>query len=259
MPGHTCIVCGNKPAHDPSASFHRIPKDPHRRAGWLRGLGIVEGDLKDHSRVCCRHFPEGDSTKKPPISLGKRFASPIKRKDPRAKRAKAREVAKPVTEPSTPQSPPSEEGPSECGEGTNTPTLPVESQEVPSQSTEVMVNTALLARIEFLEAENTLLKASPSKPQYFRIAQIQHNGRLVRFYTGFTSYAIFLAFFEFLGPVVHELNYWGSKEQPHQRHHTRKLDPMNQLFLLLVKLRRNLKVKTLTFALEFQQAQCLGT
>lgn len=165
--------------------------------------------------------------KEPLITLGKRFASPIKRKGPRAKRAKARKFARPVTELSIPQSPPSEEGPSECGEGTNTPTLPVESQEVPSQSTEVMVNIALLARIEFLEAENTLLKASPSKPQYFRIAQIQHNDPHFHFYTGFTSNAIFLAFFEFLGPVVLGLNYWGLKEQPHQRRHIYKLDPMN--------------------------------
>ena len=67
-----------------------------------------------------------------------------------------------------------------------------------AQSTEVMVSTALLARILFLEVENGLLKASPSKPQYFRIAQIQHNDRLIRFYPGFTSCVIFLAFIEFL-------------------------------------------------------------
>ena len=90
--------------------------------------------------------------------LGKRFASPIKGKHPRAKRAKARETAKPITELSRPQSPGvslsssvtrREEGPSECGEGSNTPSLPVQSFDAasPSQSTAVMVSTALLARI----------------------------------------------------------------------------------------------------------------
>ena len=207
--------------------------------------------------MCCRHFRDYDSTKEPLVTLGKRFASPIKGKHPRAKRAKARETAKPITELSRPQSPGvslsssvtrREEGPSECGEGSNTPSLPVQSLDAasPSQSTAVMVSTALLARIECLEAENNFLKATTSKPQPFRIAQIQHNDHLIRFYTGFTSYAIFLAFFEFLGPVVHKLNYWGSKEQP-QRYHTRKLDPMNQLFLLLIKLRCNLKGEDLAF------------
>ena len=97
-----------------------------------------------------------------------------------------------------------------------------------------------------LEGENNFLKASTSKPQPFRIAQIQHNDHPICFYTAFTSYAIFLAFFEFLGPAVHKLNYWGSKEQT-QRYCTHKLDPTNQLFLLLIKLRYNLKGEDLAF------------
>ena len=57
----------------------------------------------------------------------------------------------------------------------------------------------------------------------------------------------FLAFFEFLGPAVSELNYWGLKQRAYQRHYDCKLNPMNQLFLTLVKLRLNLKVKDLAF------------
>ena len=56
-----------------------------------------------------------------------------------------------------------------------------------------------------------------------------------------------MAFFEFLGPAVNELNYWGSKQRTHQRHYDCKLNPMNQLFLTLVKLRLNLRVKDLAF------------
>ena len=182
MPRDTCIVCGNKPSHDPSASFHRFPKDPSKRAGWLRAFGIVEGQLRDHSRVCCRHFRDGDSTKEPLVTLGKRFASPIKGKHPRAKRAKAREAAKPITELSGPQSPGvnlsssvtcMEEGPSKCGESSNTPSLPVQPGDAasPSQSTAVMVSSALLARIECLEAENSFLKASTSKPRSGRCSE----------------------------------------------------------------------------------------
>ena len=50
-----------------------------------------------------------------------------------------------------------------------------------------------------------------------------------------------------MGPAVSELNYWGSREGDRKRHRVRKLDPMNQLFLTLVKLKLNLKVEDLAF------------
>ena len=74
----------------------------------------------------------------------------------------------------------------------------MQSRESPSDSTGVLLNTALLTRIEFLEAENDRLKASLSKPQYFRIEQVQHDDHLFRFYTGFTSFAICLSFWDLL-------------------------------------------------------------
>ena len=135
------------------------------------------------------------------------------------------------------------------------------SLEVGTSNAEVLVNTALLARIEVLEAENGALKSQKQKPEYFRIDQIQHDDNLFRFYTGFISYEIFLAFYEFLGPVVNELNYWGAKERcTGQRNYECKLNPINLLFLTLVKLRLNLKLKDLVFlGLVYLQAQCLGT
>ena len=92
----------------------------------------------------------------------------------------------------------------------------MQSRESPSDSTGVLLNTALLARIDYLEAENDCLKASLSKPQYFRIERVKHDNYFFHFYIGFTSFVIFLAFFEFLGPV----NYWESREQPRQRLYT---------------------------------------
>ena len=54
--------------------------------------------------MCYRHFRDGDSTKEPLVTLGKRFAAPIKGKHPRAKRAMAREAPKPINKLSRPQS-----------------------------------------------------------------------------------------------------------------------------------------------------------
>ena len=90
MTGHRCCVCGNTRTTDPSVSFHRIPKEPEKRALWLSLLVLNEDDIKPSTRICSRHFPDGDTTKSPSLTLGKRFASPIKQ-GPRAKRAKARE------------------------------------------------------------------------------------------------------------------------------------------------------------------------
>ena len=44
-----------------------------------------------------------------------------------------------------------------------------------------------------------------------------------------------------IGPVVNHLNYWGETERITPRQRKRKLDPLNQFFLTLVKLKLNLK------------------
>ena len=81
-----------------------------------------------------------------------------------------------------------------------------------SNETEVIVNTALVARIEALEAENKALrhKLSSQKLKHFRSENITSNDSLVRFCTGFRSYEILVLFFEFPGPSVNDLHYWGS-------------------------------------------------
>ena len=86
------------------------------------------------------------------------------------------------------------------------------------------------------------------KKHYFRIDDICPDDKKFAFYTRFGSYNVFCAFFEFLGPVVNNLNYWGAKKRKSlNRYRSFKLDPKNQLFLLLVKLRLNLKLKDLAF------------
>ena len=226
-------------------SFHRIPKNLQKKAVWLQALDLNVDVLTLNSRVCSRHFPEGDPKKVPSLTLGKRFASP-KKLGPRAKRARDRDEQRQLREHS--MTPASEAA---CSSRSVTPAPPPAAPTPPlhelSNSSEVLVNTALLSRIEVLEAENARLKTQQKISKHFRIEAIQHNDKLVRFYTGFVSFMVFLAFFDFLGPVVEHLNYWGSKEGVRQRRRARKLDPRNQLFLTLVKLKLNLKVTDLAF------------
>jgi len=226
MPGDACIVCGNSRKKEPLLSYHRFPSDPEKQAMWIREFQLSEDQLKVYSRVCSRHFPDGDPRNKPELSLGKRFGSPIKKGTPRTKRAKLRQYNKDLQEtmsaassrsvtplpsqaPSASHSPPSplmapltalageqlevdyhvHELPGECESA---------QESAPSVSTTVaaeqnLVSTALLACIEALEAENTRLKKHLlSKETKFGMEQIKHD-RLVSFYTGFKSYVVFLA------------------------------------------------------------------
>ena len=89
---------------------------------------------------------------------------------------------------------------------------PSTSQGQSCDSSSIVVNKALLARIEFLESELAMCRSKLSSQQsHFRIADIAEDNSLVSFYTGFSSYDVFLCFFEFLGPSVHSLRYWGDK------------------------------------------------
>ena len=279
MPGDACIVCGNSRKKEPLLSYHRFPSNPEKRAMWIRELQLSEDQLMVYSRVCSRHFPGGDTRNKPDLSLGKRFGSPIKKGAPRTKRANLRQYNKDLQEtlsatssrsvtplPSQAplascSSPPpltsaltvlaggqlevDHELPGECQSGQDTTSV---SPSVSTAAEQNLVSTALLARIEALEAENTSLKKHAlSKDANFGMEQIKHDDRLVSFYTGLKSYVVFLAFFQFLGPATNRLNYWGIKPKSRQRQRSMKLSPVDQLLMTLMKLRLNLKVLDLSF------------
>ena len=82
MPGQQCCVCGNSRTKDPRLSFHHFPNERmnlEMRAVWLREFGMREEHITTNSRVCLRHFTSGEVLKSPAMTLGKQFASPIKK------------------------------------------------------------------------------------------------------------------------------------------------------------------------------------
>ena len=110
------------------------------------------------------------------------------------------------------------------------------------------VNVALVARIQFLEAQNNALRQQLSHTRKgFRIEQIANDDSLVSLYTGFPSYEVLLSFFEFLGPAAHNLHYHGSKSKGKRRRKTKLDDPLNQFFLTLVKLKLDLNMVDMAF------------
>ena len=56
--------------------MHRIAKEGTLWQQWLKGLGIEEVDLLKDTRICSRHFLDGDATTLPSLTLGKKFTSP---------------------------------------------------------------------------------------------------------------------------------------------------------------------------------------
>ena len=76
---------------------------------------------------------------------------------------------------------------------------------------QITVDQALVAQIELLKAENHKLKSqlAQAKQAPFRIKCIADNDSLISLYTGFLSYEGLLAFLNFLGPVINQLQYWG--------------------------------------------------
>ena len=194
---------------------------------WIEGFNLKEEDFKESARVCCRHFPDGDPSKPRSVQLGRHFASPMKKED-RSKHAKLRHDTSverelhnrsvtPLAESSsrsvTPADPHADLNPCFSQELTVTAgeqvqsdytvnELPVAVDEPVSKLTSnyaQLINLALIPRIEFIEAENKRLNKQQVMKTYFRLEDIQDDDKLVRFYTGFVSFSMLLAFFNFFG------------------------------------------------------------
>ena len=276
MTGTTCIVCKQTKKKGDSISMYRIPSCPIKRKEWIECLSLDEASLRDHQSVCSKHFPHGDQTQKPSLTLGQKFVSPMKRTTDRGKWAKKRRTL--FVAPKAKRSLPSREvqlaTPSGSDEQQSQSVIPMFAsvgeqlmsssdysvhellyldgecsfaKSADTSDTNVLVNKALVSCIEFLETQNTRLQSALrcKRPEFFRLENIASNDKLVKFYTGFSSYAILLAFFHFLGPAVNNLTYMGTKRKEKRRR--MKIDPLNRLFLTLVKLRLNVRERDLAY------------
>lgn len=75
----------------------------------------------------------------------------------------------------------------------------------------------------------------------FCLVNICEDDKKVLFYTGFPNYATLKVCYDYLGPAVHKLIYWGSKKDAHSISEThgksRLLTPIEEYFMILVRLR----------------------
>ena len=72
--------CGHTKAKAPGetkdVSMFRFPADESRKEQWLKALGLKASKITKKTRICSRHFLNGDSSQVPSLDTGKRFASP---------------------------------------------------------------------------------------------------------------------------------------------------------------------------------------
>ena len=90
MTGTSCVVCKRTKKKGDSIAMYRIPSCPTKRKEWIECLALDEVSLKDHHRVCSNHFPNGDQSQKPTLTLGQKFVSPRKHNTECGKRAMKR-------------------------------------------------------------------------------------------------------------------------------------------------------------------------
>jgi hypothetical protein len=72
--GKSYTVCKHTNTRDPAVHMHRFPSD--KRQQWCEALGVQGKDFKSDATDCTRHFPNGDTSNLPLLTVGKRFAFP---------------------------------------------------------------------------------------------------------------------------------------------------------------------------------------
>jgi hypothetical protein len=129
---------------------------------------------------------------------------------------------------------------------------------------DVAINTHLImadidsleTKLKEIEKNVTEAECNYSK-QAFRVENISDDDNKVKFYTGFSTFAALMVCFNFLGPSVNKLAYRSTytvAEEKSKKGRTRTLSPLNEFFLLLVRLRLGLLEQDLAYRFGISQS-----
>ena len=212
MPG-----CYSNTKRDQELSFHKFPKDESMKRKWLNAIKRKDFIPSEHHRVCSMHFQGGRKMGLADVpAIFPLLPQPKFRKPP-----KERELLP------TP------------GKGK----IPLEDAVLEGVESEDDVRIRMQQKIDLLTKELEQIRV-----EKFGLQRFSGSDSDIRFYTGFSDYYTLTSFYEFLGPAVTQLNYWGSDFSENRlpgtekRGHSRKL---NELFLVLYRLRCNVLEKDL--------------
>ena len=192
--GYTCCVpgCYSNSKKDTTLSFHKIPKDEPYRTKWINAIKRKEFTPGEHHRVCSVHFRNGKKmgTTDIPV-LFPLLPTPSFRKPPTARQAPAKKHKA------------SSQSIATTSYSSSTSTL------ADSDTTETLTSDSIIEKLQ-QEIADLKIKVETLTAEKFCLQRFAGSDNDIRFYTGFSSYAILCSFYEFLGPAVTQLNYWGS-------------------------------------------------
>lgn len=266
MPGNGCVVpgCSNRSnkVHCQGIAFYSFPKDnPELLREWLIKTHLCQKEIKENSRICGVHFVNGRRNGKHDVpqifpwsthrrSHTNRQPPPLQALAPKrvyVPLARRREIVahdhcycESLTSASTQN---------DTHEGSALLSAPSAHIGEVKLSCDASVNTMAIhshtgdlqpsfpSTSTCTQTDSTCLSASP-----FCIELIADNTGLVHFYTGFDNYDTLMICYNFLGPCVHHLSYWGKGRRlaEDSRGAPRLLSPMNEFFLVLCRLRLGL-------------------
>ena len=260
--GQFCCIpgCSKRSERDKDVSFHRLPLyDKKLLKVWVHKIGRKNLSVNNSTRVCSRHFvgskghklrPDEYPTLNLPI-LPMQVAQPRKRKSPkkRVDRFAANDDHHKCSSPFNDNE--------ECSEGNDSVKTKDASTltAVVGEEIEELIKECKLLRRDLAECE-TKLKAAE-----LRISSVRFDDKKIQFYTGFASYKMFKAYYDFLGPAVDNLTYWDSGKgaesiagcEKGSKGRRRTLLPIDEFFLVIIQLRLGLLEKDLAYRFGLSQ------
>ena len=246
---HFCAVpgCSNRSDRETHLIFHRLPlKNKKLLKQWIHKIGRAHLPINESTRICCEHFvnSKGRLLRSDEVHSQKLPVLPTRVLSPPRRRPIVR-----ITPP--------ESSKSQLLAGT--------------EYKEVGVNTDLTgADIHFLERELSERKESVQQlnnecmdlkeKQHLRLKGIGDDDNKVRFYTGFATLSALMVCFNFLGESVNKLHYWASTsgaveaQTKSSKGRKRILPPLEEFFLVLVRLRLGLLEQELAYRFRISQS-----
>ncbi len=222
---HVCVVpgCSNRSDRERNMSYYHLPlKNKKLLKVWVHKIGRKNLPLNSHSRVCSIHFENAQGR------LLRLDEYPVAR------------VPFITTKGCNPRKSPTKRAAAQFVEGDD-----LDSDDEPLVATkEVEVQTVESSTTDILQLQKQIIELkSKLDASQFRLSSIANNPQKVQYYTGFSNYATFKIFYDSLGPAVNCLNYWGSEivgDAKSIRGRNRSLPPVEECFLVLVRLRLGL-------------------
>ena len=228
---HFCAVpgCSNRSNRDTRCSYFGLPlKKKSLLKVWIHKIGRKNLPLNSNTRVCSDHFVSAAGRRLRPDEYPTRHLPVIT----------ARSTALKPRKPPKVRTASSSSSNSDCSSEEDVEPC-VEQIDVETQT-----NNDSQAVIEELKGRTVRLEEAIAASK-FCIENVAKDDQLITFYTGFPCYESLKAFYEYLGPGVNDLKYWGSNNQDISYGRKRLLSTFNEYFLVLVRLRLGLFEKDL--------------